>query len=276
MLRPGSDGDTDRPADRVEGGDMRDILADDNRQVLAQLASSDVLLAFDYDGTLAPIVSDPERAEMRERTRELLERVANAYPCVVISGRSQRDVQHRVRGTAVFEVIGSHGLDAGLPTKSDAARVRRWMAALKRRLAGVPGVVIEDKGLSLAIHYRQSRARVKARAAILRAVSVLEDARVIRGKCVINLVPRGAPHKGSALKMARETLGCEVALYVGDDQTDEDVFALDNPGWLLTVRVRPKRTSRALFCIPDQKSVDALLARLLQLREESWAKSKRP
>jgi len=249
---------------------VKDILAHANRQVLAQVASSHVLLAFDYDGTLAPIVSDPDQAHMRERTRELLERVANAYPCIVISGRSQEDVQRRVSEAGVFEVIGNHGLEPRCPRDTDAAQVRAWIPSLGRRLSRVPGVVIEDKVFSVAVHYRRSRARGNARSAILRAASVLDGVRVIGGKSVINLVPREGPHKGTALETAREKLGCDVALYVGDDETDEDVFALDDPARLLTVRVRPKRTSRAAFYVQNQKSVDVLLATLLQLREEHW------
>jgi trehalose 6-phosphate phosphatase len=252
---------------------VRDILARANHQVLARVASSHVLLAFDYDGTLAPIVRDPDRAHMRERTRELLERVANAYPCVVISGRSQEDVQQRVSEAGVFEVIGNHGLEPRCPQEADAARVRAWMPSLERRLGRVPGVVIEDKVYSVSVHYRRARDRRKARRAILRAVSDLDGARVIGGKSVINLLPREGPHKGTALETAREQLRCDLALYVGDDETDEDVFALDDPQRLLTVRVRPKRTSRAAFYISNQKSVDVLLATLLQLREEHWRNS---
>lgn len=252
---------------------MRDILARTNRQVLSQVASSHVLLAFDYDGTLAPIVNDPDRARMRERTRELLGRVGHAYPCVIISGRAQEDVQQRVSGTGVFEVIGNHGLEPRCPRESDAAHVRTWVAVLASQLAAVPGVVIEDKQFSLAIHYRRSRARRPARMAILRAASALDGARVIGGKSVINLVPREGPHKGTALEIARETLRCDSALYVGDDETDEDVFALDDPARLVTVRVGAKRRSRAAFYVPDQKSVDTLLATLLELRQKLWRDS---
>jgi trehalose 6-phosphate phosphatase len=87
------------------------------------------------------------------------------------------------------------------------------------------------------------------------------------GKLVVNLVPRGAPHKGMALERLRESLHCDTALYVGDDQTDEDVFALDDPGRLLTIRVGEKTTSRASFFLRDQACIDVLLERLLSLRQ---------
>jgi trehalose 6-phosphate phosphatase len=247
---------------------MRDILAPAQEPVLRQLAWSNVLLALDYDGTLAPIVEDPDKARMRERTRDLLEEVARAYPCVVISGRSQEDVLKRVRGTGVFEVIGNHGLEPWRRTEAFAAQAQAWMPLLQERLAGIEGVVIENKAFSLAVHYRRASSQAHARAAILSVAAELDGVRVVGGKCVVNLIPRGAPDKGAALEMARDHLRCDVAIYVGDDETDEDVFALDDPARLLTVRVGPDVASRATFFLKDQDAIDALLARLLALRRE--------
>jgi len=248
---------------------MKDILAPANRPVLHQLAWSNLLLGFDYDGTLAPIVAEPQDARMRESTRDLLEQVAHAYPCVVISGRSQDDALRRVRGTGVFEVIGNHGLEPWRRTEPFAAQVQAWVPRLRQRLADLDGVVLEDKSFSVAVHYRHAESRKRARAAILTAAGELDEVRVVGGKCVVNLIPRGAPHKGTALETAREHLRCDVALYVGDDETDEDVFALDDPGRLLTIRVGADVRSRASFFIRDQGAIDALLARLIELRAGS-------
>jgi trehalose 6-phosphate phosphatase len=204
---------------------------------------------------------------MREATKDLLARVANAYACVVVSGRSSADISGRVDVLGIFEVLGS---GAPLGDEAHAGRVRSWARLLKQHLAALPGVTMEDKRFSLAIHYRQSPDRKAACRAILQAVDELEGARSIHGKCVINVAPRDAPDKGLALQTAWEQSGRPLALYVGDDATDEDVFALGDPERLLTVRVRAKRGSRAAYYIPDQRSIDELLATLLCLREESW------
>src|SRR5262245_43366069 len=90
---------------------MKRILAESNIEILAQFAWARALVAFDYDGTLAPIVEERERAFMRARTRQLLERVANLYPCAIVSGRSRDDVMGRLEGIAVTHVIGNHGLE---------------------------------------------------------------------------------------------------------------------------------------------------------------------
>ena len=104
--------------------------------------------------------------------------------------------------------------------------------------------MIEDKGLSLAVHYRGARRKKEARALILDAAAGLGDVRLVGGKQVLNVLPAGAPGKGQALERARARLGCDTAVYVGDDETDEDVFALDQPGRLLAIRVGRKRAPR--------------------------------
>jgi trehalose 6-phosphate phosphatase len=245
---------------------MKGILSEAGRQILEQFAWSSVLLAFDYDGTLAPIVADRERASMRPKTRELLGELSGHYPVVVISGRTQADVLRRLKGTGVCDVVGNHGIEPWQATDQVLNQVRRWRPVLYERLACLRGVQIEDKGFSVAIHYRQSREKKRARSAILETAARLGGVRVIGGKQVINILPSQAPHKGLALERERERLGCDTAIYVGDDETDEDVFNLDQPGRLLTIRVGSKRTSMAAFCIRSQREIDTLIRVLITLR----------
>lgn len=242
---------------------MRYILSRANRDVLEAFACSNMLLALDFDGTLAPIVPHPGRAALRSTTRQLLRRVAQGRPCVVISGRRRADLLRRLRGTGVDEVVGNHGLE---PSRREAAArraVRRWIPELRRRLDGVNGVAIENKGLSIAVHYRYATRRAAARVRIVEAAGSLGGVRLIGGKLVVNLLPAGASHKGLALEQARERFGCDTALYVGDDETDEDVFALDQPGRLLGVRVGRSRVSAASYYIRNQLEIDSVLRLLL-------------
>ncbi len=251
---------------------MRDILAERHREVLARFAWSNVLLAFDYDGTLAPIVADPSRAVMRATTRDLLDRVCARYPVIVISGRAQADVRALLGDLAVRNVVGNHGIEPWTGTPGLAEEVRRWLPIVTERLAGFKGVHIEDKAYSLAIHYRQSREKQRARAAIHEATMQLGDVRIIGGKLVVNVLPRDAPHKGMALERERERLACDTAIYLGDDETDEDVFALDQPGRLLSVRVGMKRSSAAGYFVRDQRAIDRFLRVLLAQRRGSDAR----
>jgi len=249
---------------------MNHILSNANVDLLAQLAGSRVLLAFDFDGTLAPIVADRERAGMRARTHRLLERVCERYPCAVISGRSRADVRARVRGARVKYVIGNHGLEPGRDLASFERAVAKATPQLEHALAAVRGVEIENKRYSLAVHYRKPRSKRRARAAIEAAVRGLrQPMRMIPGKLLVNVVPEGAPHKGDALAALRVHEGADTALYVGDDITDEDVFELDQPGQLLGIRVGRTRRSAAPYFLRDQREIDALLAALRKLRERS-------
>ena len=249
---------------------MRNILARANHEVLQQFAWSKVLLAFDYDGTLSPIVAKPERAIMRQTTRHFLKELAKLYPCMVISGRAQHDVMGRLHGIGVHEIVGNHGAEPWHDTNKPAKdKSNHWRLLLGERLSGLRGVKIEDKGFSIAIHYRQSRGKRFARSAILDAVSALGEVRLIGGNQVVNILPHGAPHKGIALERGRALLKCDTAIYVGDDETDEDDFALDQPGQLLTIRVGQRRSSAAEYFIESQRKIDDLLRVLLKLRQQA-------
>jgi trehalose 6-phosphate phosphatase len=245
---------------------MRDILSRRNLAILEEFANSNVLVAFDYDGTLAPIVTDPARATIRARTRRLLAQLVALYPCVVISGRMRSDTQDRLKNIGVVGIVGNHGLEPAETPDRHTARVAEWREQLERALSPHRGIHVEDKGLSLAVHYRRSREKRTARAAILGAVQALGPVRVIGGKQVVNVLPEGAPDKGSALERERRRLLCDTAIYVGDDETDEDVFRLDQPGRLLTIRVGDSTTSLAHYCIGSQRDIDAVIAALVRFR----------
>ena len=246
---------------------MKHILSKTNLELLAQLACSRVLLAFDFDGTLAPIVAEREQAEMRARTRSLLRKVCDLYPCAIISGRSRKDVGARVSDARVKYVVGNHGLEPGRNIRNYERTVAAAMPELERKLVAERGVEIENKRYSLAIHYRKSRTKRKARAAIETAVRNLDQPmRIIAGKLLVNVVPEGAPHKGDALDEIREREGADTALYVGDDITDEDVFELDQPGRLLSIRIGKVQRTAAPYYLKDQREIDALLAKLQELR----------
>jgi hypothetical protein len=124
------------------------ILAKRHIQTLASFATSNVLLAFDYDGTLAPIAVDPAVAPMRASTRRLLATLAGRYPCVVISGRARNDLVKRVAKIPVFHLSGNHGLEPWAQHSGYRTLVQDWVRRLGVSLASCPGVVIEDKTYS--------------------------------------------------------------------------------------------------------------------------------
>jgi len=245
---------------------MRAILASDQRALLAWFADSNVLLAFDYDGTLAPITAKHEAARLRAPTRALLARAARLYPCVVISGRALDDLTKRLRNIPAWFLFGNHGLEPPPPGTPSPLAPQAWVLHLKKRLPPDPGLLIEDKRYSLTIHYRHARDKRRAIEAIEQAVAELPDARAIGGAEAVSLLPRGSGHKGAALQQACRWFACDSAIYVGDDGTDEDAFASTYPEKLLTIRVGRATDSRAAYHLDRQEDVDRLLAVLVELR----------
>ncbi len=243
---------------------MQYLLSRASRAILTQLARERTLCAFDFDGTLSPIVDRPDQAVMGRRTRGLLGRLAALYPCVIVSGRSRADLLARLGGVQVARVIGNHGAETEATTRKPVRRMERWKASLLLDLGALPGVWVEDKGLSLAVHYRQSPQKTAARRRILAAALNLDQVRVVGGKQVVNLVVNSAPDKGAALANERNRMRCDWALYVGDDENDEDAFALD--GNIVPVRIGRKQPSHARYYLRTQAEIDQLLELLVSAR----------
>ena len=236
--------------------------------MLSTIARSRVLVAFDFDGTLAPIVADRETARMHDSTSALFAEVCELYPCAVISGRGRQDVSDRLGAAPVAYVVGNHGLEPSPRLETFERDMLAARNALEIALTDVAGIDVEDKRYSLALHYRRSKTRRTARATILAAVAALPTrTRVVPGKLVINVLPEHAPNKGDALLALRTTARVEAAVYFGDDQTDEDVFMLHQPGRLWSVRVGKSNTSAATYFLRDQREMDRLLGRLVALRQ---------
>jgi len=139
------------------------LLSRASRAILKRLAQERTLCAFDFDGTLSPIVDHPGEAVMADRTLSLLARLAALYPCVIVSGRGRADLLGRLRGVKAARVIGNHGAETEATPRKPERRLERWKASLALELGALPGVWVEDKGLSLAVHYRQSPQETEAR-----------------------------------------------------------------------------------------------------------------
>jgi trehalose 6-phosphate phosphatase len=267
------------------------ILSSRHRPSLAHFAASNVLIAFDYDGTLAPIAPTPAAARMRPKTRRLLAAVARRYPCVVLSGRPLDDLTRHLRRVPVWHLVGDHGFESGFSPRAPGAvgtpgergeveaaptswreiramspHVREWVTQLRQRLPATRGLVIEPKRHSVTIHYRQVRDRRRVRAAVADAVRDLPDARVVGGAAAVNIIPSRGPHKGIALQHARRAFACDTAIYVGDDETDEDAFRSAGPDQLLSIRVGTRQPSAAQYRLRSQMEVDELLEVLIELR----------
>jgi len=248
---------------------MRHILSQTSQPILQRLAQERTLCAFDFDGTLAPIADHPGEANLGEATRALLRMLATAYPCVVLSGRGRADLLGKLTGVKVERAFGNHGAEGGGAKDKGRQDVQRWKAAIEEELGAVPGLWIEDKGLSLAVHYRHSPRKAETQRRILQASRSLDRTRVFGGKQVVNVVVDGSPNKGAALAAEQDRLHCTWVLYVGDDENDEDAFAL--AGNMVSVRVGRKQRSRARYYLRNQAEINKLLQVLVSLRAKDNA-----
>jgi trehalose 6-phosphate phosphatase len=246
-----------------------------------EIVKPGLLCAFDFDGTLAPIVAQPERAFLPPDLREKLVELSNYAPVAIITGRSVEDLNARLDFKADF-IVGNHGLE-GLPgwerrAERYEAMCGGWRdqlaAALHRQDLPDSQIWIENKRYSLSLHYRLAQDREQAEAKLTTLFKSLTPApRIVGGKYIFNLLPEDAVHKGSALEQLIRATGATSAVYVGDDVTDEDVFRLRRSD-LLSVRIEPEPGSAAPYFIEHRQNVtqllDALITRLQALKARNW------
>ena len=189
--------------------------------LLARLAAEPRLAAIllDVDGTLAPIVSDPEDARVPDSTRAELERLAGRYGLVAcVSGRPA-EVARAIVGVPALTYVGEHGLEL------DPAALK-WAPRIHAFAAGVAWPV-EEKPLSVAFHYRTAPDEEEARHTLERVAmaATAEGLRTRWGRMVLEVLPPVDASKGSAVRSLLAAHDLHRALYAGDDATDLDAFA---------------------------------------------------
>lgn len=210
-------------------------------ELAERLAAAPLAVLLDFDGTLSPIVDDPGAAQLLPGVRPTLEQLAKRCPVTaVVSGRDLGDVRQRV-GVDGLWYAGSHGFELAGPEgehhEHEAARgavpaLDSAEAELRRRLAGVPGAVVDRKRFALAAHYRMVPAHRTAEVTgAVEAVAARHPGlRMTGGRCVSELRPDLDWDKGRALRWLLQRIGLDgnaaLPVYAGDDLTDEDALAV--------------------------------------------------
>ncbi|MBI3995557.1 MAG: trehalose-phosphatase [Nitrospirae bacterium] len=234
-------------------------------------------LFLDFDGTLAPIAPRPEQAWLPLKTLRLLKSLSRRVPVVIVSGRSLRDIRFRV-GLEGIIYAGNHGLEiagCGLRHRiGDAIHWRRFLKAvaeqLRKDLSGLHGILFEDKGSTLSVHYRLTRGAVRRKAARLFSgrMGPLQRrgrVRITRGKAVWEIRPPVEWDKGRAVAwiMRQPKFRGRWPIYIGDDETDQDAFRMIRRiGVGIAVGPRNQKGS-AHFVLRDPGEVYRFLRRVL-------------
>lgn len=254
-----------------------------SERMMEEAAGRRLVVFLDYDGTLTPIVSRPAEAKLSRSMRRTLERLARQVPVAIISGRDRPDVE-RLVGLRDLCYAGSHGFDIAGPEGGgirhelatdylpDLDRAERRLRTLFRDL---PGVWVERKKFSVAVHYRQASERDHQ--AVGRAVdAVLADVPRLRkkgGKKIFELQPDIEWDKGKAVLWLLDAMGVvrsEVhPLYIGDDVTDEDAFrALAGDGTGIVVGGEDRPTA-ARYTLQSPEEVERFLDQLSEAATEA-------
>ncbi|OFZ18622.1 MAG: trehalose-phosphatase [Bdellovibrionales bacterium GWB1_55_8] len=255
----------------------RYLFSRSEKKILEQFAKRRTLIAFDFDGTLSRIEKKPDQVTVDPAVAALLKRLEELTPVAVVSGRNRGNLA-RVLSSRPDYLIGNHGLESpgASPAlvKRAASTCRSWMRQLVPVVKGLPGVELEDKRYSLSIHYRRSpKSRLRAKFEILAVCEKLQPRpHLILGKAVVNVIPQGSPGKGKALLALMRKEGFTHAIYIGDDDTDEDVFTLKEARSakprILGIRVGRRAESSARYFILRQSQINRVLSELVRLSHQ--------
>ena len=260
---------------------MKDLLQSWPDLEAAIRRASRVLLLADYDGTLTPIVGRPEDAVLAAEVREKLRALATKprFTIGVISGRALSEIKAMVGIEGIY-YAGNHGLEIGGPglgyvnpvARAGAPLMKEISHQLSEKLSGIAGVIIQDKVLSISVHYRLVKPQdEKTMVEIFRPITSplvgRGKIRVTSGKKVFEVRPPVDWDKGKAVEAIIEKLdsGLEEGpvIYLGDDSTDEDAFKVVRPPRGRSVFIGPPSApSHADYFLPDVPAVEEFLGRL--------------
>ncbi|XP_071687052.1 probable trehalose-phosphate phosphatase C [Rutidosis leptorrhynchoides] len=266
-------------------------------QMINVAKGKQIVVFLDYDGTLSPIVSDPECAFMSDQMREAVRNVSNCFPTAIISGRSREKVYDFVKLDTLY-YSGSHGMDTIAPAQKNNSydinyqqrrfdnqgnefivyqpaqdflpAVKRILNEVTEKTQNIKGVVIEDNRFCLSVHYRhvnnEDYGRLEEEVLLILAKN--RGFHMTRGKKVLEIRPSIKWNKGDAVKYLLETLGLNKSsdvfpIYIGDDRTDEDAFKVlrERGGYPIIVSSTPRDT-KALHSLRNTSEVQTFLDRL--------------
>ena len=240
-----------------------------------------LFLLLDYDGTLTPIVSRPELALCPPEVKRLLEQLSNlaGVSLAIISGRALQDLQERV-GVPGIIYVGNHGLEiedpAGrqkrIPSPTWAMDLKKITRNLQHSLEEIPGVLFEEKGPTLSVHYRNVDPRFFGRIpqALGEELQQWEGRwRMTAGKMVLDIRPDVDFHKGAAVREILSTVPSPglLPIALGDDQTDEDVFRMIKRRGISVFIGPAGHPSEADFFLRNPDEVQEFLSRCQEVRK---------
>src|SRR3989338_4595201 len=253
---------------------MRDALAYRSSIARRIKRAGSAVVMLDFDGTLVAIVSKPDKAKMSAGMRRALSLCARRMPVAIVTGRALADARARIRLGNV-SIAGNHGMEWFIAGKrkriSVSPAMMRALRAARRELMSLEkrykGVYVEDKKLSISVHFRRARAHPRAVEREVRRIARNASAkrlRVIGGILVLNILPKAGWDKGRAAAMMASRIKSSknaIPIFIGDDETDEDAFRALRRG--ITIRVKNEKNTEtaARYTLNNVESVRRFLDR---------------
>ena len=250
-------------------------------------AKAEIALFLDFDGTISNIVPQPRDAVLGPDIRARIEALASRpdFTVAIVSGRALSDLRERAALDGIV-YVGNHGLEIETGStcfrdpRAEALRreLRSLSLQLKLALSETDGLEIEDKGVTLSVHFRRVNEHLHdwVRSVTFSTVARSRSFVCREGKMVLDVKPQIEWHKGYAVQWILREIAPEGALpvYIGDDVTDEDAFGAISEG--ITIRVGESGETAAQYFLPDVAAVGQFLQWLdLAKPHASFANSQR-
>ncbi|CAL0306586.1 unnamed protein product [Lupinus luteus] len=257
-------------------------------QIMDASKGKQIVMFLDYDGTLSPIVDDPERAFMSDSMRKTVRKLARCFPTAIVTGRCRDKVYNFVRLAELY-YAGSHGMDIKGPSKSSKffkgkkpeevlfqpaseflPMIDEVYQQLVEKTKSTPGASVENNKFCVSVHFRCVDEKKWGELA-QHVKSVLKEypkLRLTQGRKVLEIRPTIKWDKGKALEFLLASLGftnCAhvFPIYIGDDKTDEDAFKKlrdRGQGFGILVSKFPKETSASYSLQePNEVSINNFL-----------------
>ncbi|KAF3650259.1 putative trehalose-phosphate phosphatase J [Capsicum chacoense] len=264
-------------------------------EIIALSKGKQIVVFLDYDGTLSPIVDDPEKAFMTTEMREAVRDTAKYFPTAIVSGRCRAKVFNFVKLSELY-YAGSHGMDIKAPVKRRNYKkgsnqsvlcqpakdflpmIAEVYKSLVEKTKSIPGAKVENNKFCLSVHFRRVEEKRWTELAeqVKSVTKEYPKLRLTQGRKVLEIRPSIKWNKGNALEFLLESLGYAnsndvLPIYIGDDRTDEDAFKVlcdRGQGFGILVSKTPKETN-ASYSLQEPLEVMYFLNRLVEWKRLS-------
>ncbi|KAG7571722.1 HAD-superfamily hydrolase subfamily IIB [Arabidopsis suecica] len=261
-------------------------------EILNKSEGKQIVMFLDYDGTLSPIVDDPDRAFMSKKMRNTVRKLAKCFPTAIVSGRCREKVSSFVKLTELY-YAGSHGMDIKGPEQGPKYKkenqsllcqpateflpvINEVYKKLLEKIKSIPGAKVENNKFCASVHFRCVEENKWSDLAH-QVRSILKNypkLMLTQGRKVLEIRPIIKWDKGKALEFLLESLGYNnctdvFPIYIGDDRTDEDAFKIlrDKKQGLGILVSKYAKETNASYSLQEPDEVMDFLERLVDWKQ---------